>query len=702
MSQKIQIITLRNDSPYLDLVIKLGDQHRHIFGHWAQRIYSEYAKCGTILIALTHNKLAGYIMYRNAPRKNQVVLHQLCVSPEYRGRGLAKLLIEELKSITTQYNGIRIKCRRDYNLEEMWSKLGFCPLYEQPARTKGMINTIWWYSHTRPLFSWLAENQQSASIKLILDLDLFLLLGSDSRSNDYDQIASICHNEWDVDAEIYRTDEILSIINNFENDQEREEYRKLAYSLKECAPLGNELGRNIAKFKNFFESHAFNLSDLKLRHIARAALSPEIQYFITRDLNILSLKDALYERFFLFVKEPNEFIVELSNDTIQDNYQPKSLSGVQRLSQVLVEKSVQYANLFFKKNKSFYDEKIVNYMSQCIGDSIDWIEIQDKKNNTLILFFYDWTNQFSLRIPFFHLAQSSYSNIISNHLLFKTLDKARKNNRVQIEISKKYLPESITSFLRDDSAWIQTNSSWFRILIDEIGKSDDLIQIIKGKQEIFEVIPSQYSQLIDVLENVNDLTIQNALEIENLFFPIKITDSLLPTFIVPIKPEWAKNLFDENLANESLFGCGDLALNTEAVYYKTKLSPKKMKPGYVGRILWYVSNDNDNGYSNLSSIRACSHLIEVRVDKPENLYQSFKTLGVYNYEDVLKVAENNPDREIMALKFKNTELFDTPVSLHRLQKILTKNVTMQGSLEISGNNFMKIYQEGMGYCSPTQ
>lgn len=174
MSQKIQIITLCNDSPYLELVIKLGDQHRHIFGHWAQRIYSEYATCGTILIALTHDhKLAGYIMYRNAPRKNQVVLHQLCVNPEYRGRGLAKLLIEELKNITVQYNGIRIKCRRDYNLENMWSNLGFCPLYEQPAKTKGMINTIWWYSHTRPLFSWLAENQQSASIKLILDLDLF-------------------------------------------------------------------------------------------------------------------------------------------------------------------------------------------------------------------------------------------------------------------------------------------------------------------------------------------------------------------------------------------------------------------------------------------------------------------------------------------------------------------------------------------------
>jgi predicted GNAT family N-acyltransferase len=692
----IRIVTLHESSPHLNSVIELGDQHRKIFSHWAKCIYLKHARLGTILIAVTQDDdLVGYLLYRTSFRKNQVTLHQLCIYTQYRGMGIAKSLIEKLTQITTQYNGIRIKCRRDYGLEKMWSSFGFSPLYEENARTKGKVNTIWWYAHQRPLFSWLSENQYSTSIKLILDIDLFLLLDSKVNSADCDQIISICYDDWDITVEIHITDEILSVINNnFQDSKEREKYREIATQFTQCMPLGNEFSDKLATFMSFFEAHQVILNDLQLKHFSRAALLPEIQYFITQNVDLLRLRDDIYEEFSIFVKKPDELILELSTDTVQDSYQPKKLSGIQKITQTSIEKHTKNIDNKFLKTDNFIDKSITNYISQFINDLTDWQEICDDNGNSLILFFCDWKNKNCLTIPLVRLDASPYSTTIVNHLLFKMVVEARKESKKYIELSKKYLQEPVTNILRSESAWIQTDSSWLRVIIDEIGTSGELSQKLRNQDKLRDLIPIQHSQLIDVLDNATELTKQNTLEIENSFFPVKVIDSCLLNFIIPIKPEWAKHLFDENLANENLFGRGDLALNTEAVYYKSTQSPKKMKPGNSGRILWYVSNDGDHGYSDLRSIRACSQLVEIKTDKPGKLYQSFKKLGVYGYEDLLKVAGNNPDREIMALRFRNTELFESPVSLQRAQKILQKKVTMQSSLEILDAEFKMIYQEG--------
>ncbi|WP_072619516.1 GNAT family N-acetyltransferase [Spirulina major] len=692
----IKIVTLHESSPHLNSVIELGDQHRKIFSHWAKCIYLKHARLGTILIALTQDDdLLGYLLYRTSSRKNQVTLHQLCIYPQCRGMGIAKSLIEKLKKITTQYNGIRIKCRRDYGLEKMWSSFGFSPLYEENARTKGKVNTIWWYAHKRPLFSWLSENQYNTSIKLILDIDLFLLLDRKVNSEDCDQVISICHDDWDITVEVHITDEILSVINNnFQDSKEREKYRKIATQFIQCMPLGNEISDKIAAFISFFEFHQVILKDLQLKHFSRAVLLPEIQYFITQNSDLLELRDNIYEEFSIFVKKPDELILELSTDTVQDSYQPKKLSGIQKITQTSVKKHIKNIENKFLKTEDLIDKSIINYINQFINDFMDWQEICDENGNSLILFFCDWKNKNCLTIPLIRLDNSPYSTIIFNHLLFKIVVEARKNGKKYIELSKKYLQESVINILRSESSWIQTDSSWLRVIIDEIGTSSELSKKLQDQNKLSNLIPIQYSQLIDVLDNAAELTKQNTLEIENSFFPVKVIDSCLLNFIIPIKPEWAKHLFDENLANENLFGRGELALNTEAVYYKSTQSPKRMKPGNSGRILWYVSNDKDHGYSDLCSVRACSQLVEIKTDKPGNLYQSFKNLGVYGYEDLLKVAGNNPDREIMALRFRNTELFEDPVSLRKVQEILQKNVTMQSSLEILNTNFKIIYQEG--------
>ncbi len=156
-------------------------------------------------------------------------------------------------------------------------------------------------------------------------------------------------------------------------------------------------------------------------------------------------------------------------------------------------------------------------------------------------------------------------------------------------------------------------------------------------------------------------------EIERLLWPAKITDAAIPTFIIPIRPEWAKELFDEELANQTLFGATpELALNRESVYYRSNQNSGGLRA--PGRILWYVSSGAR--YSGTGQIRACSRLDEVVVADPKSLYRRFKRLGVYRWERVYEVAKKDVSNRIMALRFSDTELFKAPISRKQALSIL--------------------------------
>ena len=154
-----------------------------------------------------------------------------------------------------------------------------------------------------------------------------------------------------------------------------------------------------------------------------------------------------------------------------------------------------------------------------------------------------------------------------------------------------------------------------------------------------------------------------ASEVEHLLWPAKIADAELPSFIVPIRPEFAQHLFDEHLAKQSLFGADvDLALNPESVYYRSAC-PRILE--YPGRILWYVSKKGK--FSGTMSIRACSRIAEVCIGKPKPLFKRFQRLGVYEWADVIGAAHQDFERDIMAVRFHDTELLP-PVGIGRTSR----------------------------------
>ena len=71
---------------------------------------------------------------------------------------------------------------------------------------------------------------------------------------------------------------------------------------------------------------------------------------------------------------------------------------------------------------------------------------------------------------------------------------------------------------------------------------------IVGKEDVLGIIQQSYPS-VTVAQNDRQL-----LAVERNLFPLKIKGLNIPTYIVPIMPYWAGQLFDLTIAGEDLFG----------------------------------------------------------------------------------------------------------------------------------------------------
>ncbi len=78
------------------------------------------AKCGD-------GSLAAYLLFAN--RRMDVRVAHLCVDQEIRRKGLARKLMERLATDSRNRGllSLELHCRRDFQANAMWEKLGFIP-----------------------------------------------------------------------------------------------------------------------------------------------------------------------------------------------------------------------------------------------------------------------------------------------------------------------------------------------------------------------------------------------------------------------------------------------------------------------------------------------------------------------------------------------------------------------------------------------
>src|SRR5437899_828449 len=121
------------DSPLLESVIKVHAASESYFGPFPKGAFEDHARRRMILVAVSPDKIvAGYVLYRVA--KNRAAVVHLTTSSRFRGKGVARLLVDALKARTHHLLGISLRCRRDYNIDEMWQGFGFTVRHSKVGR----------------------------------------------------------------------------------------------------------------------------------------------------------------------------------------------------------------------------------------------------------------------------------------------------------------------------------------------------------------------------------------------------------------------------------------------------------------------------------------------------------------------------------------------------------------------------------------
>ena len=181
--------------------------------------------------------------------------------------------------------------------------------------------------------------------------------------------------------------------------------------------------------------------------------------------------------------------------------------------------------------------------------------------------------------------------------------------------------------------------------------------------------------------------------IEDAIWPAKVAETAIPSYVVPIRPIWAAQLFDTSLAEDRLFPADPMLLfRSENVYYSAASCASIEAPA---RLLWYVSHDTRIPGS--KAIRAASSLTEVTTGPAKNVYRRFRRLGVYKWADVAEIARD--DGGVSALRFGNTETLQRPILWDELQTTLrdleNRKNQFQRPTRINTATYDTLYRQGL-------
>ncbi|MDO9630278.1 MAG: hypothetical protein Q7I92_00050, partial [Humidesulfovibrio sp.] len=118
---------------------------------------------------------------------------------------------------------------------------------------------------------------------------------------------------------------------------------------------------------------------------------------------------------------------------------------------------------------------------------------------------------------------------------------------------------------------------------------------------------------------------------------------------------------------------------------------------------WYVSQNKQPGPNKCAV--GISLIDEVAIAPVRNLFSKYERFGVYSWENILETAGDDPNKEMMAISFSKTEVFNIPVPLSTLSSIVNmneqRNLLTVSPFFIKPETFEMIYELGFNDATQT-
>ncbi len=652
---------------------------------------------GGILVALIGNTLVGYLLFRQS--RERVTIVHLCIHEAYQRQGVARELVKALAAQTQAALGIGLKCRTDFSVNAMWPHLGFVARNELEGRNvQRKPLTYWWKSNgVLSLESLWIEETLAGKIAVVLDANVFFdLEGAEETQRSEESKALLA--DWLQDSiELCLTPEIFNEVHRRADPLQREQNRAAIsrYISIESDPQIFE--RSLEQLTPLFSEPTRESDSSDLRQIAHAAAA-KVPFFVTRDDNILERENPIYESTGVRVLRPATLIIHLDELQRETEYRPAQFAATdiecQRIGQHDLDGKEELFQRSAQENKAVLQAQLNGLLSR--PNEVNSLRVFNDTQGELGILFTTLDGD-SLKVPMIRVREissaPSSAPTIARSLSSRLIKMAVKSqSRLVLIVDPHISPIMESAFLED--GFFKTDHGLLRYMLPNIGSSQELVDFAKETGERNSWISENDQVRVTRLMEANLISApKQALLAEDSLWPTRVSDAFLNTYIVPIRPHWAKELFDEGLASQTIFGSiTKLLLNRESVYYRSA-RPSGIKA--PARILWYVSQDKN--FQNVGSIRACSSLQEVHVGSAKTLFSQFRRLGVFQWSDLMDVTENQAEGKLMALKFGSTFNFQSPVPWADFQKILEKHGCkgpIQSPHPITNEAFVEIFSAG--------
>jgi ribosomal protein S18 acetylase RimI-like enzyme/predicted nucleic acid-binding protein len=676
------VIVGRGDGGLLAEAIVLGNEDKRTLGFLPHQAYEQACVNGTLIAAVENGHVLAYALY-SLPR--QVVrLTHLCVSSEARGRGLARLLIETISQRHADRFGITLKCRNDFAASAMWPRLGFKRQGEIPGRSRKRLPlTIWWRDHGHPALFSAAESL--GLLRVMLDLNVFIDLESSYERPEYLESGPLA-GDWLADqVDLVISDELLVEIGRHPDQAEKERQLRAAGRYLTVRADDRALDAAASRITDLvLKADGADLSvstnDVSdVRHLATAWLSG-ITVIATRDEKFIDWSVRIAETTGVRVMRPSDVVLQLDELSRAQEYRPAQLEDTQyALTQVRPRPEAELLQ-FLHDNKGERKSDYLAMIRQLLAEGPRWNRrILRDPHGEAIAFFVTGIDDAQFSVPVLRVKAQRHEETVTRQMLFHIRKQACALGKSIMRITDPVLADSMVRAVREDG-FVYHKAGWVGFAIQACGNApavDD--QLTRAAALAGLQVPALRPGLSAPI----------AADLERTLWPAKITDSELPTFIVPIRPQWSAELF--GVPQILMPRPNMLGISREHVYYR---SPRPRVVEAPARLMWYASGaGKDHG---VGTVIACSRLEEVISAKPASLHQRFRHLGVWQQDQIAGVAR---DGTALALRFADTELLPHRVSHRRLEQLAASQncrpPSLQSAVKISSQLFTAIYQEGL-------
>ncbi|MFI1481917.1 GNAT family N-acetyltransferase [Streptomyces sp. NPDC020747] len=662
-------------------IVALGDRFRSKLGFLPPAVYEQAAGGDTLLAAVAGSDLVGYALYGLPGQR--IRLTHLCVDPGRQRGGVARLLVDEITRRHQDRLGIILRCRKDYGYEQMWTRLGFEPRDEVDGRGKNPKPlVVWWRDHGHA--DLLTDLESTALLTVAMDCNVFAdLHASNNRTGS--QETQALGAEWLTGlVDLVVMPELVAEINQIPQQTERRSQLRVSSTYKRPRPdrqLADQLVPKLItaakeKLGITLPAKPNDLSDL--RYVAEAGAAG-VPYVVTRDDDFLRLSEVAQAVCNVRILRPSDVVLHLDELRRAQLYQPGRLLGTSYTTRAVAAGREQEQLIFLNKPGGERLNTFRARLRELAAQPGRWDRQQIVDDHGQLFATYcHGQGEEQLQVPLLRVVDGhALSETIARQILFLLRQHCRAVGAQALRLTDPHLPSTVRAAAQEDG---------FQPL------GDDLIAFVLDKVTDTKAVDEHAAALagqlgLELPRLQAPLPAAAASAVERAWWPLKITDAELPTFLVPIKPKYAYDLFG---VPEGLLARNDeLGLSREHVYYRAARSSGEKVPS---RILWYASADPT---LTLSSVIACSRFDATVVDDISELHQRFQHLGVWNLADVLKHCEGHD--QARAIRFSDTEIFSNFVPYKRLKQLARRQshtLNVQSVFKISSALFQAIYEEG--------